>query len=262
MQPIGRLCPVARLPRRRMIVGMRSMESSKPTAVVTGASRGIGLGVAEHLHRRGYQVLTCSRQAVSDRADGWTHLAVDLADPDGLQQLLDHPMTAAASVLVNNVGQIQAVGGLAAEEPDSVRGTFDTNFFGPLETCRRVAPHMADAGGGSIINIASIYGPVSPAPMVLSYAASKAALGAITSSLALELGPQGIRVNAIAPGNIDTDMTRGGGEEYVGAVIDRTPIGRLGTTEEIAHAAGFLIDASFVTGHLLVVDGGISLVGG
>lgn len=231
-------------------------------AVVTGASRGIGLGVAERFHQQGYQVLTCSREAVPDRSEGWTHLAADLGQPDGLEQLLDHPMTAKASVLVNNVGQIRAVGGLAAEDGDAVRATFDTNFFGPLETCRRVAPSMADAGGGSIINIASIYGPVSPAPMVLSYAASKAALGAITSSLALELGPHGIRVNAIAPGNIDTDMTRGGGEEYVGQVIGRTPIGRLGTTAEIAHAASFLVDASFVTGHLLVVDGGISLVGG
>ena len=238
------------------------METSKPVAVVTGASRGIGLGVAEHLHGLGYRILTCSRQAVPDRGEAWTHLAVDLGELDGLNQLLDHPMTAEASVLVNNVGQIQAVGGLEAEEPGSVRATFDTNFFGPLETCRRVAPRMAEAGGGSIINIASIYGPVSPAPMVLSYAASKAALGAITSSLALELGSKGIRVNAIAPGNIDTDMTRGGGEDYVGAVIDRTPIGRLGTTEEIAHAVEFLVDASFVTGHLLVVDGGISLVGG
>jgi 3-oxoacyl-[acyl-carrier protein] reductase len=238
------------------------MEAAQPTAVVTGASRGIGLGIAQHFHQQGYRVLTCSRQAMVDRGEGWTHLAVDLGQPDGLDQLLDHPMTAAASVLVNNIGQIQAVGGLAAEEPESVRGTFDTNFFGPLEACRKVAPVMADAGGGSIINIASIYGPVSPAPMVLSYAASKAALAAVTSSLALELGPKGIRVNAIAPGNIDTDMTRGGGEEYVGAVIDRTPIGRLGTTEEIAHAVSFLVDASFVTGHLLVVDGGISLVGG
>ncbi len=231
-------------------------------AIVTGASRGIGLGVAERLHDAGYRVLTCSREATEDRGDRWTHLAADLGEPDGLDLLLDHPMAAEATVFVNNVGQIRAVGGLGAEVGEDVRATFDTNFFGPLECCRRVAPTMAAAGGGSIINIASIYGPVSPAPMVLSYAASKAALSAITQSLALELGPQGIRVNGIAPGNIDTDMTRGGGDEYVGQVIDRTPLGRLGETAEIAHAVEFLIDAAFVTGHLLVVDGGISLVGG
>ena len=97
---------------------------------------------------------------------------------------------------------------------------------------------------------------------MLSYAASKAALAAVTQSLALELAAQGVRVNAILPGNIDTDMTRGGGEEFVGQVIDRTPLGRLGDTTDITKAVRFLIDSGFITGHLLVIDGGISLVGG
>lgn len=237
-------------------------ERGHKVAVVTGGSRGIGLGVAQHFHSLGYQVLTSSRQALAGPDDRWTHVAADLATPDGLETLLSHPLVAEATVLVNNVGQIRSVGGLSAEAGDQVRATFDTNVFGPLECCRRIGPRMAAAGGGSIINIASIYGPINTAPPVLGYAASKAALTAITQSMAVELAPQGVRVNAIAPGNIDTDMTRGGGPDFVNDVIGRTPMGRLGTPAEIAQAVEFLVGASFVTGHLLVVDGGISLVGG
>jgi 3-oxoacyl-[acyl-carrier protein] reductase len=237
-------------------------EPKTRVAIVTGASRGIGLAVAEHLHDRGHQVLTCSRNPVDDRGDRWTHLALDLGSSAGLAQLLDHPLAAKATVLVNNVGQIRAVGGLAAEGEDEVRATFETNVFGPLECCRRVAPQMTAAGGGSIINISSIYGSINTAPPVLSYAATKAALSAITQSLAVELAPGGVRVNAVLPGNVDTDMTRGAGDDYVAEVVARTPIGRLGNTDDIAGAVEFLMQASFVTGHLLVVDGGISLVGG
>lgn len=231
-------------------------------AIITGASRGIGLGVAEHLHGRGHTVLTCSRSPIEDRGERWTHLAVDLGAEAGVAELLDHPLVPEATVLVNNVGQIRAVGGLTAEVGDEVRATFETNVFGPLECCRRVSATMAAAGGGSIINISSIYGSINTAPPVLSYAATKASLSAITQSIAVELAPQGVRVNAILPGNIDTDMTRGAGDEYVGEVIARTPAGRLGTSDDIAMAVDFLLEASFVTGHLLVVDGGISLVGG
>lgn len=237
-------------------------DTQEQVAIITGASRGIGLGIAEHLHAQGHHVLTSSRQPIDDRGERWTHVAADLGTPDGLAKLLDHPLVADATVLINNVGQIRAVGGLAAEVDSEVRATFDTNVFGPLSCCHRLAPQMASAGGGTIINISSIYGSINTAPPVLSYAASKAALSAITQSLAVELAPQRVRVNAILPGNIDTDMTRGAGDEYVNEVIDRTPIGRLGTTDDIANAVEFLMNASFVTGHLLVVDGGISLVGG
>jgi 3-oxoacyl-[acyl-carrier protein] reductase len=236
--------------------------STNNVAIVTGASRGIGRGIARHLHEAGYEVLTSSRSMVDVPEERWTHVAADLGTSDGLEALLGHPTAARATVLVNNVGQIRAVGGLAAENSDDVRATFDTNVFGPLECCRRVAPAMATAGGGSIVNISSIYGSISPAPPVLSYAASKAALSAITQSTALELAPNNVRVNAILPGNIATDMTLGGGDEFVQAVVDRTPLGRLGLTADINHAIDFLISASFVTGHLLVIDGGISLVGG
>lgn len=218
--------------------------------------------MAEALHIDGFELLTASRSAVDVPAERWTHVVADLGTSDGLEALLGHPLAGRASVLVNNVGHIQAVGGVAAESTDAVRATFDTNVFGPIEACRRLAPKIAAQGAGSIVNLSSIYGPISPAPAVLSYAASKAALAAVTQSLALELAGQGVRVNAVLPGNIDTDMTRGGGEEYVGQVVGRTPLGRLGRTQDITHAVRFLIDASFVTGHLLVVDGGISLVGG
>ena len=231
-------------------------------AIVTGASRGIGLGIAEHLRAQGLHVLTSSRQPIEDRGERWTHIAADLGTPDGVAALLDHPLATEATVLVNNVGQIRAVGGLAAEVSSEVRATFETNVFGPLECCHRIAPQMAAVGGGTIINVSSIYGSINTAPPVLSYAASKAALSAITQSLAVELAPHQIRVNAILPGNIDTDMTRGAGDDYVNEVIGRTPIGRLGTTDDISAAVEFLMQASFVTGHLLVVDGGISLVGG
>jgi NAD(P)-dependent dehydrogenase (short-subunit alcohol dehydrogenase family) len=238
--------------------------SSHPdhVAIITGASRGIGLGIAEHLHAQGHRVLTSSRSDIGDRGDRWIHVAADLGTSAGIAALLDHPLASQATLLVNNVGQIKAVGGIGAETEADVRATFETNVFGPVECCRRIAPQMAAAGGGTVINVSSIYGSINPAHPVMSYAASKAALSAITQSLATEFASQGVRVNAILPGNIDTDMTRGAGEEYVGEVIARTPIGRLGTTDDINVAVDFLTNATFVTGHLLVVDGGISLIGG
>lgn len=231
-------------------------------AIITGASRGIGLGIAKHLHAAGHTVLTSSRQPTDVVDEKWAHVAADLGTADGVAALLDHPLAGQATTLINNVGGINAVGGVEAELQDNVAKTFATNVFGPIECARHLAPQMAAAGGGSIINISSIYGSINTAFPVMSYASSKAALSAFTQSLAVELAPQQVRVNAILPGNIDTDMTRGAGEEYVGEVIARTPSGRLGTTDDINQAVDFLLQASFVTGHLLVVDGGISLVGG
>ena len=123
-------------------------DPQQPVAIVTGASRGIGHRIAEHLQAKGFDVLSSSRQSLENRPDGWTHVAADLGTPEGLEQLLDHPLATRASVLVNNVGQIRAVGGLAAEVGTEVRATFDTNVFGPLECCRRIATLMAEADFG------------------------------------------------------------------------------------------------------------------
>lgn len=231
------------------------------TAVVTGASRGIGLAVAERLLACGYRILSCSRGPLNNRGKNWTHLQADLSAPAGIEALLSHSWAINTAVLVNNVGAMYSFSGLDSETPDVWSKTFATNLFGPIECCRRLAPVIATERG-AIVNIASIYGPISVAPAILSYTASKAALESVTRSLAVELSESGVRVNAILPGNIDTEMTQGAGQEYIDAVVRRTPLRKLGTVDDIAEAVEFLAHSSFITGHSMVIDGGVSLVGG
>ena len=117
---------------------------------------------------------------------------------------------------------------------------------------------MRKAGWGRIVNISSIYGHHA-SPAVLSYSMSKAALDAVTKALAVDLGPAGITVNSVAPGNIDTAMTRRAGEDYISYIEQRTPVGRLGTVDEVTDAVLMLCDVPFISGATLYVDGALSL---
>ena len=137
---------------------------------------------------------------------------------------------------------------------------FAVNVGGPVHAIRAVLPGMLREKAGCIVNISSIWG-LRGASCDVAYAATKAAVIGLTRSLAAELGPSGIRVNCVAPGVIATDMTASLGEETLGQLAEETPLGRLGTPEDVANAIAFLADdrSAFLTGQVLTADGGFTL---
>jgi NAD(P)-dependent dehydrogenase (short-subunit alcohol dehydrogenase family) len=157
--------------------------------------------------------------------------------------------------LVNNAGDILRPGAWDEQSDEDLERTIYMHLVGPIRLIRGLAPKMAEDGYGRIINIASTYG-ITGAAAVLSYTAAKAGLISVTYSMARELGSSGITVNAIAPGNFDTAMTESAGPDMKEWAISTTPLARLGEPSEVAHAMRYLLDAEFVTGTVLVVDGG------
>ncbi len=230
--------------------------------VVTGASRGIGRAVAEALLARGATVAVVARSrdalaALAERAPDRVRVcAADLADPVARRRL--------PSRLATELGRIDGLvqcAGIARHAPageireEDLEATLATNFTAPLLLAQAIAGLMrAQGGGGSIVQVASTLG-LAPAAGTAAYAASKAALIAATRALALDLAPHRIRVNAVAPGLVRTDMLRG---RPLDELAELHPLGRLGEPEEIADAVLHLLDAPWTTGTVLVVDGGLT----
>jgi 3-oxoacyl-[acyl-carrier protein] reductase len=237
-------------------------------ALVTGASRGIGRGIALELAREGWDVCVNyahSRQAAEDvvqqiRTMGRRAVAVqaDVADSAAVNAMVQ---TAEAelgpvSLLVNNAG-ISGMG-LFQDVTDEMWDRYmAVNLTGARNAIRAVLPHMLHEKAGCIINISSIWG-LRGASCEVAYSCTKAALIGLTRSLALELGPSHIRVNCVAPGVINTDMVQSLGQETLDDLASQTPLGRLGTAEDVAHAVAFFASekASFITGQILTADGG------
>ncbi|HEX2677219.1 MAG TPA: SDR family oxidoreductase [Polyangiales bacterium] len=238
-------------------------------ALITGASRGIGRAIALALAERGAELVLCARdrlalEAVAKEAGRGTPLVASLDRSDTLAELVDAAVVelGGLDVLVNCAGIVRyaAVGEVS---PADLAAQMNVNFNAAFLLAQRAAQHMRQAGhGGAIVNVASTLG-LKPAPLTAAYAASKAALIAMTRAFALELGRHGIRVNAVAPGVVDTDMVR---VERPGAVSvdaqlqalrEQHLVGRLGTPEDVAQAVLYLLDADFVTGSVYVVDGGL-----
>lgn len=239
-----------------------------PVALVTGASRGIGRAIAQELAQAGYDVIInyCQqRDAAEELADTLRHqghnalaLQADVADRDAVQNMVQAAERAFGSVslLVNNAG-VSWQGLFQDMDDDTWNRAFAVNVNGARNTIQAVLPHMLDVKSGCIINISSIWG-LRGASCEVAYACTKAALIGLTRSLALELAPSHIRVNAVAPGCIETDMVKMLGAETEAMLVDETPLGRLGTPQDVANAVAFLASdrASFLTGQILTVDGG------
>lgn len=240
-------------------------------ALVTGASRGIGRAVAAELARAGYAVcINCFQHLGEAEAlardlgrQGLRALAVqaDMADRGAVAAMVRavEGRLGPVTLLVNNAG-ISAQGLFQDLDDGAWERMFAVNVGGARNAILEVLPHMLHEKSGCIVNISSIWG-LRGASCEVAYACTKAALVGLTRSLALELAPSGIRVNAVAPGCIETDMVRALGAETREMLAAETPLGRLGTPEDIARAVTFLASegASFLTGQILTADGGFTV---
>ncbi len=233
------------------------------TALITGASGGIGSAIAARLAQDGYLPVLhyCSHgDGMDEKAQdlGGFAIRTDLGNPDEIasmvQEILDR--TGRIDVLVNNAA-VSLNGLLTDITPDQRRRLFDVNVLGTIECSRAVLPQMIRRKSGCILNISSMWGQVG-ASCEVDYSASKAAVIGFTKALAQEVAPSGIRVNCIAPGVIRTPMLDCYDAETLRALAEETPVGRLGTPEDIAAAAAFLChySADFITGQVLGVNGG------
>jgi len=244
---------------------MTDLSLSGRVALVTGGTRGIGLATARALVEAGATVVLTGRdeaRATEAAASvGASGLALDVTDAKAVSSLVrgvakEHGKL---DIVVANAGIMEdALLGMIKE--DLVDTTLSTNVAGTLHTVQAAARAMMRKKSGAIVVLASIVGEHGSAGQTV-YAASKAAVANIARSAAKELGRSGIRVNAVAPGVIETDLTSGLSEDAKAENAGKTPLGRLGRPEEVANAIRFLVsdEASFITGQVLGIDGGLVL---
>ncbi len=234
------------------------------TALITGASRGIGRAIACAFASAGYDLfLTCLRseeaikQLCRDLSERCGVRAVpfcgDMGDFAAVQSLFSGIRR--LDVLVNNAG-ISHIGLLSDMSPEEWRRIMATNLDSCFYTCKLAVPLMVHEKRGKILNISSVWGSAG-ASMEAAYSASKGAVNSLTKALAKELAPSNIQVNAIACGVIDTDMNRCFSEEEMRALIEEIPADRLGSAEEVAALALQLAGSpSYLTGQIIALDGG------
>jgi 3-oxoacyl-[acyl-carrier protein] reductase len=231
-------------------------------ALVTGASRGIGRAVAQELAAAGAEVVLGYRSGAEEaeelaREIGGTAVQADVSSADEAKRLVEE--AGDLDVLVNNAGITRD--GLLARMPDEDwRDVIETNLSGAFYTCRAVARGMMRKRAGSIVNVSSIVG-VHGNPGQTNYSAAKAGIIGFTKALARELGSRGVRANVVAPGYVTTRLTEVLPEELQQAMLANTPLGRLGSPEDVAGAVRFLAsdEAAFITGEVLLVDGGLGM---
>jgi len=239
-------------------------------AVVTGASRGIGRATAEVFAREHARVIICGRrqetldEAARSMGPTVTPIECHVGRPEQIESLVSRVERefGRIDILVNNAGTNVAQGPCLGMDDGQFDKMIEINLKSAFRLIRRVAPGMCERGSGSIINIASTAG-LRPQLHSMLYSMTKAALIMLTQSYALELGPQGVRVNAIAPGLVQTALS----EYYwkdpqrIGELTARQPIQRIGQPEEIAEVALLLASerGSYMTGQTIVVDGGMLL---
>ena len=227
------------------------MNPTNRAALVTGSSRGIGRAIAAQLAREGYAVGI----NYYERRDKAEELAAQLAR-EGCRALAVQADVSKRDEVNAMVKTVEDTFGPSSVTDALWERYFAVNLNGARNTIQAVLPHMLHEKAGVIVNISSIWGQHG-ASCEVTYSCTKHALIGLTRSLAMELAPSGIRVNCVAPGVIDTDMVQVLGPEVLHDLAEQTPLGRLGTPQDIANAVAFLASekASFITGQVLTVDG-------
>lgn len=225
--------------------------------LITGGSRGIGAAAVRAFARAGYEVSFIYEKSAEAAAalaaeTGARALRCDAADTEAVAAAV--ASLPPVDVLVNNAG-ISHVGLISQISPEEWDRLFAVNVKSIYNTVRAVLPAMLQRQAGAVVNVSSMWGQAG-ASCEAAYSATKGAVLALTQALARELGPSGIRVNAVSPGVIDTDMNAHLSEEDKQALAEDTPLGRIGTPEEAAKAILFLAEAGFITGQNLPVNGG------
>ena len=242
---------------------------AKKTVLVTGASRGIGKAIAIKFAKKGYNVvinclhseerlLQTKKELESYQISCLAYMG-DMGDMEQCRILFDQirKQFGTLDVLVNNAG-ISYIGLLQDMSTESWDRIIRTNLTSVFNCCKLAVPGMVEKKQGKIINISSVWG-VSGASCEVAYSATKGGINAFTKALAKELGPSHITVNCVAPGVIDTEMNGGLDSEALAALAEETPLGRIGTAEEVAESVWFLAGggAPFLTGQVIQPNGGI-----
>ena len=242
------------------LTGPSATSSTPRSMLVTGAAQGLGAAIAEAAVAAGYRVGVVDVVDGGQCPAGVDRFTCSISDEAGIEAVLDCFGT--PDVVVNNAGIVR-FGPLVDQRLDDMRAVLDVNLLGTFVVARAVARRWMAAGtrGGSIVNLTSMNG-VMAGPNAGAYGASKAGIALLTSQMALEWGPHGIRVNAVAPGLIDAGMSA---PIYADAATrhareSKVPLGRLGVATDIAQVVLFLASdaAGYVTGQNLVVDGGVT----
>ena len=238
-------------------------------ALVTGGSRGIGRAIVQRLAASGMAVhftyrgnaAAANEVIAANPAGKITAAVVDVRDSAACARFAEQVADRAGRIdlLVNNAGVVRD-NPLTALEDEDVRVVLETNVTGVFNMARAVAPYLISQRRGKIINLSSVSGEKGGRGQT-NYAASKGAVNAFTKSLAVELAPRGITVNAVAPGVIETEMSRAVRELAGEQILSRILLRRIGQPEEVAHAVWFLAShfANYITGQILNVDGGFKL---
>jgi NAD(P)-dependent dehydrogenase (short-subunit alcohol dehydrogenase family) len=222
-------------------------QSGLRTAFVTGGARGIGAAIARRLEDSGYRIIAPPRTAL------------DLASPASIDAYLAAHGSQAVDVLVNNAG-INTLRAIPEIDVKTWGEMFQVNLSAALRLTQAFAPGMAERGWGRILNVVSIFALVTRERRA-AYSMTKAALAALTRTAAVEFGPRGVLVNALAPGYVDTELTRRNNPpDAIAAIEASIPLRRMAQASELAEVAAFLVsDAnSYLTGQTVVVDGGFT----
>ncbi|RKT03011.1 ketoreductase RED2 [Streptomyces sp. 3211.6] len=245
--------------------------SESRVALVTGSSSGIGAAVAERLAAEGIRVVVNSARSaeagkeLAARLPDAVYVQGDVSDAEDARRIVRTAIEACGrlDILVNNAGVTRFIplGDLEAADAAAWREIFDVNVIGAWQMITAAVPHLRESGAGCVVNISSVSATRALGSSV-PYAVSKAAVNHMTRLLASQLGPS-VRVNAVAPGLIDTPWYEGAEEVWESSrewITENTPLRRVGTPRDVAEATLYLVDAAYTTGDVLTVDGGRHIV--